>query len=122
MSLRFRRSLPLGKFLRLNISKTGASISVGPRGASVNVGPRGVTRNIGLPGTGLSDRTTIIGPDEGPLEDPSEGEGPSTDPRDLAVAIVAVILLLSGAAWFVWWVSSGRAPTWVTTLLNTLAP
>lgn len=53
MGLRFRKSIFLGKFLRLNLSKSGVSVGVGPRGLNVNFGPRGVRRTAGLPGTGL---------------------------------------------------------------------
>ena len=53
MGLRFRKSISLGKFFRLNLSKSGVSVGVGPRGLNVNLGPRGVRETIGLPGTGL---------------------------------------------------------------------
>lgn len=53
MGLRFRKSISLGKFLRLNLSKSGVSVGVGPRGLNVNLGPRGVRETVGLPGTGL---------------------------------------------------------------------
>lgn len=40
--------------VRLNLSRGGASVSVGGRGATVNVGKRGITSTVGIPGTGLS--------------------------------------------------------------------
>ncbi|MBM4421995.1 MAG: DUF4236 domain-containing protein [Chloroflexi bacterium] len=54
MPLRFNKRVSLGKFLRLNISKSGVGLTVGPRGANVTVGPRGTHATVGLPGTGLS--------------------------------------------------------------------
>jgi hypothetical protein len=54
--LRFQKRLQVLPGVRINLSKSGASASVGPRGADVNVGPRGVTTNAGIPGTGLSYR------------------------------------------------------------------
>ena len=39
-SFRFRRTISLGRFLRLNVSKTGASVSVGR--------PRATFRKFGL--------------------------------------------------------------------------
>jgi hypothetical protein len=54
MGFRFRRSIRLGKGLRINLSKTGASLSVGRRGATVNFGPKGEKFTVGLPGSGLS--------------------------------------------------------------------
>ncbi len=53
MGLRFRKSISLGKFFRLNLSKSGVSLGVGPPGLNVNIGPRGVRQTIGLPGTGV---------------------------------------------------------------------
>jgi hypothetical protein len=39
--------------LRVNLSKSGPSLSVGVRGAHVTFGRRGVTRTLGIPGTGV---------------------------------------------------------------------
>jgi hypothetical protein len=38
--------------VRINLSKSGPSITFGPKGAHVTYGPRGTTETIGLPGTG----------------------------------------------------------------------
>lgn len=54
MGFRFRQTLRLGRFLRINLSKGGASASVGRPGATFNVGPRGSKVTAGLPGTGMS--------------------------------------------------------------------
>ena len=62
MVLRFRRSIRILPGIRVNLSKSGASVSVGGRGATVNVSKRGVTRTVGIPGTGISDRTVISRP------------------------------------------------------------
>ncbi len=61
MPLRFNKRISLGKFLRLNISKSGVGVTVGPRGASVTVGPRGTHATVGLPGTGLSYTQKVNG-------------------------------------------------------------
>jgi hypothetical protein len=53
MPLRFSRRLSLIPGLRVNLSKSGASLSVGHRGAWWTVGPRGGRATVGLPGTGL---------------------------------------------------------------------
>ena len=58
MGIRFSKSVKLGKYLRLNFSKSGVSASVGPRGASVNIGNRGTFLNlspslVGVNGTGI---------------------------------------------------------------------
>ncbi|HBS49974.1 MAG TPA: hypothetical protein DEA05_07765 [Rhodobacteraceae bacterium] len=61
MALRFRRTLRVAPGIRLNLSKSGVSTSVGPRGASLTLGRRGIYANAGLPGTGLSYRARLNG-------------------------------------------------------------
>ena len=51
---RFRKSIPLGKFFRINLSKTGPSLSAGRPGATVNVRKDRVDGTVGIPGSGLS--------------------------------------------------------------------
>lgn len=51
---RFRKVIPLGRFLRINVSKTGPSLSVGRPGATVNVRKDRVDGTVGIPGSGLS--------------------------------------------------------------------
>lgn len=62
MGFRFQKRIKILPGVRLNLSKSGASWSVGPRGASVNIGKRGVYGNVGLPGTGLSYRERLDKP------------------------------------------------------------
>jgi hypothetical protein len=57
--LRFQKRIRILPGLRINLSKSGASASVGPRGADVNIGRHGVTTNAGIPGTGLSYRQKV---------------------------------------------------------------
>ncbi|MDU5829208.1 MAG: DUF4236 domain-containing protein, partial [Mixta calida] len=59
MGFRFRKSISIIPGVRVNLSGSGASMSVGPRGASVSFGKRGTYANFGLPGTGLSYRTRL---------------------------------------------------------------
>jgi len=54
MGFRYRSSIRLAKSLRINLSKSGASLSVGRPGATLNFGRRGIRTTVGLPGTGLS--------------------------------------------------------------------
>ena len=54
MSRRFRKTIKLLPGLRLNLSKSGVSASVGKAGATVNVSEKGVRGTVGLPGTGIS--------------------------------------------------------------------
>ena len=54
MGWRFRNSIRLMPGVRLNISKSGISTSLGPRGATLNIGKRGTRATVGLPGSGIS--------------------------------------------------------------------
>jgi hypothetical protein len=53
MGLRFFHRFPLSRFLTLNVSKRGASVSVGVPGAHLTTGTHGTRATVGLPGTGL---------------------------------------------------------------------
>ena len=60
MSILFRRRIKIIPGVRLNISKSGLSASVGVSGASVTFGGRGGTyANLGIPGTGIYTRKKI---------------------------------------------------------------
>jgi len=54
MGFRFQRRFRILPGLRINLSKSGVSASVGTRGAWFTVGPRGTRTTVGIPGTGLS--------------------------------------------------------------------
>lgn len=51
---RFRKTISLGKFFRINLSKTGASASVGRPGATINIRKDRVDGTVGVPGSGIS--------------------------------------------------------------------
>jgi len=53
---RFRKTITILPGVKINLSKSGVSTSVGGRGASVNIGHGKKMVNVGIPGTGLSYR------------------------------------------------------------------
>lgn len=53
MSFRFWRRIRLAPGVTLNLSKSTASLSLGPRGAKYTISPRGNRATVGIPGTGL---------------------------------------------------------------------
>jgi len=60
MGLRFKKSVKLGKGFKLNVSKSGLSVSAGVKGARISANSKGrVTGTVGLPGTGLSYSSTL---------------------------------------------------------------
>jgi len=58
-SFRFRKVVALGRFLKITVSKTGISASVGRPGATLNVRKDRVDGTVGVPGTGLSYRERL---------------------------------------------------------------
>ena len=59
MGLNFRKSITVGKFFRINLSKSGVSYSVGIPGYRKTVTSKGDLRTtVSIPGTGISHTTT----------------------------------------------------------------
>ena len=54
---RFRKTMSVLPGVKVNLSKTGVSTSVGGKGATLNVGHGKRMVTLGIPGTGLSYRT-----------------------------------------------------------------
>jgi hypothetical protein len=79
-SFRFRKVIALGRFLKVNVSKTGLSASVGRPGATLNVRKDRLDATVGVPGTGLSYRERLAN-------------------RGCASVVVAALGLLAGAWW-----------------------
>jgi len=59
MGFRFRKSVKVAPGVRVNVSKSGVSTSIGPRGAKINVSNRGVRVTTSIPGTGISYSRTL---------------------------------------------------------------
>jgi len=57
MGFRFRKRLRLFPGAWINLSKSGASLSVGGHGLTANIGKGGIQETMGLPGSGLTYRT-----------------------------------------------------------------
>ena len=54
MGFRFRKTIRLFPGVRINLSKSGVSTSIGKPGATINISERGTCGTVGMPGTGLS--------------------------------------------------------------------
>ena len=54
MGLRFHKAFSLIPGVKLNISKSGPSVSVGGHGMTENFSMKGERSTVGLPGSGLS--------------------------------------------------------------------
>ena len=86
MGLRFQRRFQLLPGLRLNVSKSGASVSLGPRGAHLTLG-RHSRVTVGLPGSGMS-YTQALG-----------HVHPSPPPVEHGFAVAALVLVVAGLVW-----------------------
>jgi hypothetical protein len=87
MPLRFSRRFSVIPGLRMNLSKRGASLSVGHRGTWYTLGRLGRRATVGLPGTGLfwTERVPPAAPPHGGHR----------------VTFVAVVLVVAGL--LAWW-------------------
>ncbi len=95
MGFRFRKIISVLPGVRLNLSKSGVSTSIGGHGATVNVGTSGKrTVTLGIPGSGMSYQL--------PLN------------ATAAVGIVALVVI-AGIAYLI-------APTYVTAALHWWQP
>lgn len=97
MGFRFRKSFKIAPGIRLNLSKSGVSTSIGGKGATVNVSKRGVRSTVGIPGSGISYSTSTRS---------GKGSGTSTSSSHLALTnanrfdgIVPDTTLKPGGAW-----------------------
>lgn len=94
MGIRFRKSLRVMPGVKVNVSRSGLSTSIGGPGASINLGSRGARANVGLPGTGLSYNTPLgsgSGANAG-----SSAQGCLGANGCAGLAVLVVLLLLIG--------------------------
>jgi hypothetical protein len=84
----------------VNLSKSGASVSLGRRGAWVTIGSRGTRTTVGLPGTGISYTKTLSPqPTAQPAEPDTEAESRAHPALGWLVmlAVVAGVVALARA-------------------------
>lgn len=89
MGFRFRKYIRLAPGLKINISKSGVSATLGGKGAAVNVGKGGVRATVGLPGSGMSYTTKSL-----PLPGGDAKKAEGWAKLLLIIAIVAVIAMI----------------------------
>src|SRR5579864_1151617 len=98
MGWRFRHSFKVIPGVRLNLSKSGLSASIGGAPFTMNVGPRGVIGTASLPGTGISYRHHFGGSEPRQLDSPSPAPSsfpgavpaPAPIPESIAVSAMPV--------------------------------
>lgn len=60
MPIRFRKSFHIFPGVKVNMSKGGASFTVGTKGYHLNFSKRGVRQTVGLPGSGISETSYLV--------------------------------------------------------------
>lgn len=96
MGFRFRKIISVLPGVKVNLSKTGVSTSLGGKGATVNVGSTGKkTLTLGVPGSGMSYQIPLTW-------------------TTLAVVLIGAVLL-AGIAYLL-------APTYIQALLHWWQP
>lgn len=96
MAFRFQKRIKIMPGVRVNLSKTGVSTSVGAPGATVNVGKKGVKATAGIPGTGLSHQTQIGAGGKGAK--PEAAAQPATKSRR-GIWIILTLAALGAILW-----------------------
>lgn len=98
MGFRFSRRIRLIPGVRLNLSKSGVSTSIGGRGAWLTFGKRGTRATVGLPGTGLSYSTTVAGrrstASSAPAPSDPVPEAPRGNPRRGYLWMIIILLMV----------------------------
>ena len=82
MGFRLSRHFKIAPGVRLNLSKSGASTSVGRRGAWITIGPKGTRSTVGLPGSGFSCTANRRGSGGGALVIWVKVKAPSSRPQE----------------------------------------
>jgi hypothetical protein len=96
MGFRFRRTVRLLPGLRLNLSKSGVSASVGTRGAWLTFGRKGARATVGLPGTGISYTTT-----RSARENRSIGTPPRKGSAGWLIVLLMMLAIAAGVGWLI---------------------
>ena len=96
MGLRFHRTVRLFPGLRLNLSKSGVSASVGTRGAWFTFGRNGTRTTVGLPGTGISYTKTSSASEHQNAVAP-----PARAPGRWLVVLVILLAIGAGVGWLI---------------------
>jgi hypothetical protein len=93
MGFRFRRRVRILPGVRLNLSRSGISTSIGTRGLWATYGKRGRRLTVGLPGTGLG-YTSVSKSDGGQQKQPRAQETPGRPGSGLIWALLALSIFL----------------------------
>lgn len=129
MGFTYRKSIRFGKFLRVNFSKRGPSVSVGPRGAKINIGADGKERiTVSKGGMRYTKQVTLPHESHAPHSEASPQDQPlpatphaATSPRQRTIAGAYFCFVLLGSHYLylrkpllqlLFWVTLGGFALW----------
>ena len=86
MGFKIRKSIKIAPGLKVNLSKSGASLSVGKSGLTLNISKKAVKSTIGVPGTGISHTQT--------LQTTNESESKKINATTVVLSIFAITFFI----------------------------
>lgn len=101
MGFRFHRTIRLFPGLRLNVSKSGVSASIGTRGAWLTFGRKGTRTTVGLPGTGISYTQTSSPHEHSPHEHQDGGAPPARAAGRWLVVLLVLVAIAAVVGWLI---------------------
>ncbi|KAB0532823.1 MULTISPECIES: DUF4236 domain-containing protein [Pseudomonas] len=93
MAFRIRKSFKVAPGIRLNVSKSGLSTSIGGKGTTVNLSKRGTKVTSSIPGTGIST-SKLYGSSKAPNTSHS---APTASPG--FGSYLLTLLIIAGVLW-----------------------
>jgi len=108
--MRLRKSIKIAPGVKVNLSKSGVSGTLGGKGASVNVGKNGAFLNTSIPGTGIYNRQKISGtaPGEAETAEYTEtGEPEQGGAKIGPLATLGGLLVLGGLVFLIGYFAAG---------------
>ena len=103
MGLNFRKSINLGKGVKLNIGKKSVGVSAGVKGARVSMNSSGrKTATFSLPGTGLSYTMNLGKKKSSKKKNANENTNEININLILVIIILVLLIIIAGAvyAWY----------------------
>lgn len=96
MGFRFRKTIKILPGVKINLSKSGISTSIGVRGATVNIGKHGTRATVGLPGTGISHSEKLSDPTHSAAESQASIDAADAVPKSGSKLAWFIIVVVAG--------------------------
>lgn len=98
--MRFQKRIKILPGVRINLSKSGISTSLGRPGATVNIGAKGSKFTGGIPGTGLSHTVGLGEKERASRASVAQIKSPDAPQwHDMAIGIAIFVAVITGLAW-----------------------